>query len=79
MMSETVPIAYDEMAVLVFALRYAADRHTYAPGLVCDYIKKQLPRMSAEQIKQLREEIPTLTIADCHAEEDINGLREALG
>lgn len=42
-------IGNDELSVIAFALRYAVTRHTYAPSLVCAYIEKRIPDMTAEQ------------------------------
>ena len=47
----------DELDVLIFALRYAIVRHTYAPQIVCDYIKKQIPRMSEDFRRQIIDEL----------------------
>ena len=54
-----VGISHDELTVLAFALRYAAPRHTYAPRLVCDYIKTKLPLMTEEQRLSIRDEVVT--------------------
>lgn len=53
-------IGSDEMAVMVFALRYAVRRRTYAPALVCDHIKASLPRMTGEQKHSLVAELDSI-------------------
>ena len=58
MMSKT------ELDVLIFALRYAALWHTYAPKLVCEYIKEQLPRMSMDLLDQLLFELDGIYIVN---------------
>ena len=51
------PIDNEELSVMVFALRYAVGRHTYAPSLACGYIRKQIPRMADTQIDSVLHEI----------------------
>lgn len=66
----------DEVTVLVFALRYALPRKTYAPKLVTDYIVEQIPRMTKEQREELAAELYRLKdeYADRYAEECANNL-----
>jgi len=47
----------DELTVMVFALRYALPRHTYAPELVCNYIGGKVRDMSAGQRAQVIREL----------------------
>ena len=54
-----IGIVADELTVMAFALRYAAPRRTYAPSIVCDYIKTKLPRMTEEQRLSIRDEVVT--------------------
>ena len=50
-------ISHFDLTVMVFALRYAISRHSYAPSLVCEYIKEKLPRMTDGQREQLQREL----------------------
>ena len=47
----------DELTVMVFALRYALPRHTYAPEVVCNYIAGRVQEMSAGQRAQVMREL----------------------
>ena len=47
----------DELTVMIFALRYALPRHTYAPELVCQYIAGKVRDMSAGQRAQVVREL----------------------
>lgn len=72
-----VGLSNDELTVLAFALRYAAPRHTYAPSLVCDYIKTKLPLMLPEQRERLRDDVKSeqaFGFMDELAVEAFNGL-----
>lgn len=46
-------ITKDDLDVMVFALRYAVRRKTYAPYIVCKYIRDKVPQMSFNQREQL--------------------------
>ena len=71
-----------EFTVLIFALRYAANRLSYAPGLVRDYAVSQIPRMSSEQRESLVREIEKLIryqeYADDIAYAELMKLKQAL-
>jgi len=47
----------DELTMMVFAYRYAAERHTSAPSIVCSYITKKIPEMTDEQISSIKKEV----------------------
>ena len=47
----------DEFSVWVFALRYALPRHTYAPGLVCDFLRAKLSELAEYQRDMLADEL----------------------
>lgn len=50
-------ISKNELDVMVFALRYAIGRQTYAPMVVREYIESRIPSMTKEQIRDLEHEI----------------------
>lgn len=43
--------------VMVFAYRYAIGRKTYAPGLVCNFIAEQIPKMTVQQAEDVKNEV----------------------
>ena len=47
----------DELTMMGFAYRYAAERHTSAPSIVCSYITKKIPEMTDEQISSIKKEV----------------------
>ena len=49
-----------DLTVTIFALRYAANRLSYAPGLVCDYIIGRIPQMDEQQREQMQKEVETI-------------------
>jgi len=51
------PVVPEDFTVMVFALRYAVNRHSYAPGLICDYLRRKLPHLSKQQKEQLEKEL----------------------
>jgi len=76
------PISHEELTVWAFALRYAVSRHTYAPSLVCGFLKKQIPRMSFFQVEDIRRQVKKFIdqneYADDLALEDLQYLIKAL-
>ena len=50
-------IEHNDFVIMMFSLRYAANRLSYAPGLVCDYIIKHIPQMSKKQQEQMQIEV----------------------
>lgn len=72
----------DELDVLVFALRYAIGRHTYAPQIVCVYIASQLSRMEDYQLDDILGEVEHMiqhhAYADDEAFDNILKLRHAI-
>ncbi|MBR2215981.1 MAG: hypothetical protein IJ849_09515 [Selenomonadaceae bacterium] len=75
-------INHTEMTVLVFALRYAVGRRTYAPALVCDFLKDRLSDMTDDQKQSLAAELDLMLkygyCIDDLSEGAVNGLYEAL-
>ena len=71
-----------ELTVIAFALRYAVNRLSYAPSLVCSYIKKQMPRMTIQQRESFINEVDNYIqyheYADDIALSDILKLRQDL-
>lgn len=49
-----------DLTVTIFALRYAVNRLSYAPGLVCDYIIGRIPQMDEQQREQMQKEVATI-------------------
>ncbi len=47
----------DELTMMGFAYRYAAERHTSAPSIVCSYITKKIPEMTDEQTSSIKKEV----------------------
>ena len=68
----------DELTMMVFAYRYAAERHTSAPSIVCSYITKKIPEMTDEQINSIKKEVEHTLEHSGHVDElafsDINKL-----
>ena len=72
----------DELDVMVFALRYAIGRFTYAPSIVCQYIASQLSRMDGYQLDDILGEVEHMiqhhAYANDRAFDDILKLRHAI-
>lgn len=47
----------DERTIVVFALRYALPRHTYAPSIVYDYIKEHIDNFEDWEIEGMLDDI----------------------
>ena len=58
-MSKTASLEIDENfeTMLICAERYACGRRTYMPGIVVDYIKPLIPRLSDKTLIVLRNDI----------------------
>ena len=47
----------DNIDIMVFSYRYAICRKSYAISLVCNFIANQIPKMSALQVEDIRDEV----------------------
>ena len=63
----------DELDVMVFALRYAIGRFTYAPQIVCEYIASQLSRMESYQLDDILGEVEYMIYHHAYADDNAFG------
>ena len=47
----------EHIDIMVFGYRYAIGRKSYAISLVCNFIADQIPKMSAQQVEDIRQEV----------------------
>ena len=64
--------------VINSALRYAIGRHTYMPGIVCNFVRKYLDILDAKTIEVMIEDITTELKFGIDREELWVGLRDEL-
>ena len=64
--------------VINSALRYAIGRHTYMPGVVCNFVRKYLDILDAKTIEVMIEDITTELKFGIDREELWVGLRDEL-
>lgn len=71
-------VGVDDFTVMIFALRYAVNRLSYAPGLVCDYLRDKLPLLNSNQkemlVKELKDKLKYRECADDIAEHYVKKL-----